>query len=574
MRLVLREYLSMLRESGELDVLLPDLLLAMGIEPLTRPSIGTRQYGVDVTAVGPDPTDGGREKLFLFTAKRGDITRSDWDTGKQAVRPSFNEILDVYLQTYVRPEHEDLPKKIVLVAGGELVQQVEPNWTAYIRQNRNHPHHGELEFDFWGGDTLSGFLDQHLFDEYLVPESAQKQIRKTIALADQNEDEPRHYYQFVHDLLFERDLPTGTTAADTRARLKGLILLELSLHLVFRWSQEVGNLRPALLACERATLLFWEWIVRNNLTDREATRERFARILGLHNEVGWAFAEKLRLHSTTQDSLSRYPGGRVEYPIRCFEVVGLLALTTCGLVYQSLELDGDEADEVYARAQDTAEILEGIIRNNPGAWTPTFDGHAIDIGVGLLAVEFAGSNEFISWWLEKLALHVLHAVRIRRDYPISTDSYEDLAARSVGEGKEFDDLMNLSTLLPILAEWIAAHELEELYRTLGEGIQEDVSEADLQMWFPDEETEEVLYTQNAALASGATLHTIRLPATTEGMRQQIKDVTKRSDPWDFLSCLSQDQIVVTLIASRHYRTPLIPALWQDAIREEETEVIT
>jgi hypothetical protein len=60
MRLVLREYLSMLRESGELDVLLPDLLIAMKIDPLTRPGKGMRQYGVDVPAVGPDPTDGGK----------------------------------------------------------------------------------------------------------------------------------------------------------------------------------------------------------------------------------------------------------------------------------------------------------------------------------------------------------------------------------------------------------------------------------------------------------------------------------------------------------------------------------
>ena len=38
---------------------------------------GTRQYGADVIAVGPD-TDGVR-KLFLFSIKRGDLTRQEWD---------------------------------------------------------------------------------------------------------------------------------------------------------------------------------------------------------------------------------------------------------------------------------------------------------------------------------------------------------------------------------------------------------------------------------------------------------------------------------------------------------------
>lgn len=572
MRLVLREYLSMLRESGELDVLLPDLLLAMGIDPLTRPGKGMRQYGVDLPAIGPDAADGGEEKLFLFTVKRGNITRSDWDTGPQSVRASLNEILDSYLQRYVRPGHENLPKKIVLVTGGELGQDVEPDWTAYIKQiPQRYPHYGRIEFDFWGGDVLSGLLDQHLFDEFLVPESAQKQIRKTIALADQNEDEPRHYYEFVRELLFDRGLPTGTTAANQRERLKGLMLLELTLLIVFRWSEEVGNLRPAVLASERAVLLCWEWIVRKELTDCRATADRFARLLDLHSEIGATFAEKLRLHSTTRDSLSGYPGVQVEYPLRCFEVVGLLAIATCAFVYRSLREDGDQADERYDRARDIAGVLQGIIKNNPGAWTPTFDGHAIDIGLALLAVEQAGSEEFGAWWLERVSLHALHGARIGRTYPISTDSYEDLVARSAGEGKDFEELMNLSTLFPMLAEWIASLELDDLYAAFRNGIQEELPDTNLQMWFPDEQTEEVLYRQNAAQASGETLHSIQLPTTTEEMRRQMKEVVQRSDPWEVLSCLSHGHTIVALIASRHYRCPLIPALWQDVMREEEPE---
>ena len=134
MRLVIREYLSMLRESGELDALLPDLLLTMGIEPLTRPGRGIRQFGVDVPAVGIDPED-GLMKLFLFTVKRGNITRADWDGSPQSVRPSLNEILDSYLHNRVRPEHAGLPKKIVLATGGELRPEVDPNWRDFAAAN-------------------------------------------------------------------------------------------------------------------------------------------------------------------------------------------------------------------------------------------------------------------------------------------------------------------------------------------------------------------------------------------------------------------------------------------------------
>src|SRR5439155_5542064 len=112
---------------------------------------------------------------------------------KQAVRQSLTEILDSYLRTHIQPEHEALPKKIILATGGELKQDVAPDWNNYVHRHSGHDQkYGEIEFDFWGGDRLSGLIEQHFMDEYLFPETAQKQIRKTIALADQNEDEPRH----------------------------------------------------------------------------------------------------------------------------------------------------------------------------------------------------------------------------------------------------------------------------------------------------------------------------------------------------------------------------------------------
>lgn len=113
MRLIVREYLSMLRESGELDALLPDLLLSMDIQPIYKPQRGVRQYGVDQSAVGVDPED-QREKLFLFVIKQKDIDRNNWDTGPQAVRPSLNEIIDIYLRTMLDERFRNLPKKIIV----------------------------------------------------------------------------------------------------------------------------------------------------------------------------------------------------------------------------------------------------------------------------------------------------------------------------------------------------------------------------------------------------------------------------------------------------------------------------
>src|SRR5688500_12277559 len=107
MRLILRQYLSSLGERGELDSMIPDLLSQMGLRVFSRPGRGTRQYGVDVGAVGR--IGDAPESVYLFSIKAGDLTRKTWDGDEQALRPSLEEIRDVYIPTHLPPEYRDLP---------------------------------------------------------------------------------------------------------------------------------------------------------------------------------------------------------------------------------------------------------------------------------------------------------------------------------------------------------------------------------------------------------------------------------------------------------------------------------
>ena len=53
MKIILKEYLASLKERKELDSsVLPNLLAEIGLEVLNLPMLGTRQYGVDIAAVG------------------------------------------------------------------------------------------------------------------------------------------------------------------------------------------------------------------------------------------------------------------------------------------------------------------------------------------------------------------------------------------------------------------------------------------------------------------------------------------------------------------------------------------
>jgi hypothetical protein len=102
MKILLTDYVGSLKERGELDAILPDLLSELGFHVISRPAIGAAQRGVDIAAISKGARS--ERRLFLFSVKAGDLTRADWDTGVQALRPSLNEILDDYIQTRIPPQ--------------------------------------------------------------------------------------------------------------------------------------------------------------------------------------------------------------------------------------------------------------------------------------------------------------------------------------------------------------------------------------------------------------------------------------------------------------------------------------
>ena len=110
MKIIIQQYLSTLKESKELDAILPDLLLSMNFQPITKPQIGVRQHGVDLAAIGKDP-EKNIQKLFLFVIKCGDIGRNEWDSNKQSVRQTLNEIQDSYIPHFIPTKYKDLPRR-------------------------------------------------------------------------------------------------------------------------------------------------------------------------------------------------------------------------------------------------------------------------------------------------------------------------------------------------------------------------------------------------------------------------------------------------------------------------------
>ncbi|HLO89103.1 MAG TPA: hypothetical protein VK203_29415 [Nostocaceae cyanobacterium] len=570
MRLVIREYLSMLKESGGIDALLPDLLLAMGFDILSRPRKGSRQYGVDLAAVGIDhDTQDHQRKLFLFTIKRGDISRNDWNTGKNTVRPSLEDIQDSYLRTRVRVEHKNLPKKIILVTGGELKEDVYPDWVNYThRYSGNYTEYGNVEFDFWGGDKLALLIQDFLFNEYIFNESAKGHLRKTIALADQNEDEPYFFYRLIEETISNPNLPKDNKKDSKQKRQQTLNVLNLSLNIVFYWCQAANNLRPAILCAEHTVIRVWDWIRLSNLFKCKVTREGLLKILSTYINIGNTYINKLQPHCLVKDGLFGYGADQVEYPLRTFEVIGMFGLI--GVVhnyYYQLYKDEENRKKHLQQAEAIAERLIEIIENNPSSKTPRYDEHIIDITLGLLLLNYVGFKQQASEWIIGINNRIIFAYKfLGKHFPIYSDSYDQLVAMQFDQALPKEELMQLSTMLPILLDWYAILNLADKYKYFQQEIKRVFTSTDLQIWFPDETTDNYLYNSNAGYKSGFSVTSINLPDDLEQYKSMIIRLREQhQNVKQTISCLNYRFPILALISSRHFRTPIIPAYWQDYV---------
>lgn len=553
MKLIIREYLSLLKESNELDALLSDLILTMDIEPLSKPQRGVRQYGVDLAGVGVDPED-GIKKVFLFVVKQKDIDRSSWGSGPQAVRPSLDEIFDVYLQTMLDVSNNSLPKKIIVTTNGDLTQAVQMNWKFYTDEKTKL---GEIEFDFWGGDKLSLLIEKYLFNEFLFPPFVQSYLRKTLAFIDMNDYDLSHYYQLIEEILFRKE------AQQLKEKLKVLRLLHLSLNVIFQWSQNANNLKPAFLSAERVTLRVWEWLYVYSLFEDKKIVTEFSKIEATRYSINNTYFNKIQPYCYVRDGLTGYGADEIEYPLLTFEQIGILGTIGLNLIYRSFLSPEEEHYTQLQYAQITANALVNLIQNNRSSLYPLFDEHVTDIGLGFMLLYFMGKKDELHNWLFQLIDHIILNFKFNEKFPLFSDSYDELVDVQLGnKGVE----INSSTLLPVLLEWIVVLNDESSYIDARGAIKKLFPQLNLQIWYPDETTEPLMYHKNALFESGSMRYSIELPDSfTEFQRQIISETSIHGVSGNF-SFLSKGYPIIGLVSSRHYRTPIFPVYWRQLIK--------
>lgn len=558
MKLILAQYLRTLKERDEFDRLLPELLLAMGYVPISKPQTGVRQFGVDLAVVGVSPEDGIRE-LLLLIIKRGDIGRNDWDSGPQSVRQSLNEVFDVYLRTHVEPAHEGLRKRIVLATTGDLKQDTQISWDSYTKD-----HAARAEFSFWGGDQTAVLLERYMLNEHIFDSEDRAHLRKSLALAGELDYDQKDLHRLFHRQLgFGNEGELLQPSERPRDLVKAFRIINLSAQVFSKWSEDEGNLKQALIASERAMLWSWHRIQRENTDKRKQYYPEFKEFWRAYNAVAHRYFEKLQGHFYVQDGLSGYCRESTEFSLVVFEQIGLLA--TIGLCQVLIFSDNEEQQQANLQnATTVADALTALLKNNPVSGSPRLDGNVIDIVLGLILLVLTGHFSQAQDWLAELVKRADYTFKCKRNFPICTDSTDDLIDASVfGDEELRTRLMRTSWLLPTLAGWSVILGRDDLYEILAKSTKTEYPEVCLQLWHPTQDIAKYLYFMPAQYRCGEAEAPILLPGTSDEFRSMMEAVldSDRHNVIDLSPAGLAGIPSLDLVACRHFRTPVAPFFW-------------
>lgn len=559
MRLIISQFLRTLRERDEFDRLLPDLLLTMGYVPLAKPQTGVRQFGVDLAAVGKSLVD-GVEELLLLVIKQGDLGRRDWDSGEPtSVRPSLNEVLDVYLTKLVAPEHAGLRKTIVLATTGDLKQDVETNWTGFKEQNL-----ARASFEFWGADRVSDLIERFMLDENLFAPSDRADLRKSLALASDSDYDFRDLNRMLlRQLGLTPDGKLQTPSLDTKALQKAFRRVHLAAQICTRWAQAEGDSRQALWISERT--LLWSWH-RLQLMDPKERPKLHAAIAGMwHSYTGAAakYFDVIHPHLEVRDGMAGYGSEGAAFAVVLFEHIGLIA--AIGLACRMEPANGPEATAtIQGNVAAVADGLCALIQNHEASASPRLDGHIIDVTLALTFLVLAGRQDAAESWVAEIAKRLDYCFKTGSKFPVGTDSLEDLVELEVGpkDPKLIEKLMGTSWSLATIAAWCVVFELDDHYAALARGAASSYSKVCAQLWHPTIDWPDSWYFGGSLDQGEAEAPYALLPSIGD-MRQRMKQFLERPE-FDWVESSPTRKVgmgALDFVACRHFRMPVPASAW-------------
>lgn len=555
MKLVVMHYLRSLRERDELDAILPDLLAESGFEILTRPRRGTRQAGVDVAAVGPNPDRDGTRSLFLFTIKSGDLTREHWDAGQQAVRPSLNEILDDYIPNRIPPHFSHLPVVICVCMGGEMREDIRAQWSGYCRAHEKT----NIHFAEWNGDRLSDLILSGMLRAELIESENRGLFQKTLAMLDQPDVAYRYFRRLLSVIFIE--------PKDHAERTRQLRKAYLCLWILFVWARDADNLEAAYRASELVLLRSWPHCDSSRLRKGVTQQERqvhFDQVVKLHLMIAHLLlVEKIGPFADKRYALSMAVNSRstVDINIALFETLGRLSLHGLWLDAMSGGEDKSFAQAMSDGADKVLNIAIKMLNANPILAAPVRDDFAIELALFMRLADVRGRLSNVADYIRSMSDRLCYGLRVRRHYPTPTTDYRDVLAHPRDSNDAyFEEHTRAGILYTFVLAWLAMIGDQERAEHLRCTLVEHATHMTHQTWIPDARTDEVFW--DGGRDHGMAVPSLPFSDSLEAVLSLLNRVMKEHPLHERVSAVRSHLIPILLMACRHYRMPVPPHVWR------------
>lgn len=547
MKLIVRQYLASLKERDELDAILPDILTELGLTVLSRPGRGTKQDGVDIAAYGS--LKGEEEKVYLFSVKSGDLTRSEWvGASEQSLRWSLDQIIDVYIRTKIPEEYKDKKIVICLTFGGDIKEQVRSDVVGYIARNSDD----KISFEEWNGDRLADYVLRTFLREELFFDKSRSLLRKSIALLDEPESSFKFFKSLISEVLKQKD------------KLKVLRQLNICLWILYSWGRDVGNIEAPYLAAELVLMKSWE-LSKDSLGKKGKTAnyifEAHKSIFLTYSKINVEFiAFKTYPLVEHQHALSYAveSSNQLDINLKLFDLLGRMGIYGLWLLW-TLDHANDEDDSTKEQIMEEIKTHEKnilmMIENNPLLFSPYKDDHAIDISLVLLFLMGVGVEwEKLYRWLDGITFFSIFNFQTNQQYPSVLRSYAQLLNHPQAGDYYKKDVTSGSILYPYISLISAICGYEEIYKNIADFKKEHLQHCNFQFWYPDEKTEELLLSEDNY--HGAVLSNVPIE---KGQKEFLKIVFEECQQTDFFKNLTPwkySRWPLILIACRHNRIPV------------------
>jgi hypothetical protein len=427
----------------------------------------------------------------------------------------------------------------------------------------NNSEAGKVSFEEWNGDKLATLIQTHFLREDLIAEGVRSDLRKALALLDEPEASFEYFAALVHAL------DTNLTNDDERVR--ALRQLSVCLWILFSWSRESGNLECAYRASELTLLHGWniyrEFAGKKNKAG-EAGGNAFTSIFQAYQQIASSYIAKMVPHLFKEHALSAavQGGSPIDANLRMFDLLGRLAIG--GLWSYSALLATSEEDENHAVLRDevagaaAAAAVSQLIESNPTLFAPLKDEQAIEIALAAtLLLMRDDDRQALRNWLREMVERIRLAFVTNERYPTIIESYSELLDHPLSKDVKYrESATSASILYPVLAHIAAVLKDEALFAKIARLQQEFLGHCNLQLWFPDDASEENHYSNKDL--HGIAFTDIRLQDGPSMFLTRIADECNQFPQFGQLSCAQNGWWPLALVACRHFRLAIPPQLVQ------------